>query len=279
MRAAAARRTRSRRAARTRPQLGARSPAAVLTESVWPLFALAALSCLVALLGMTFGPDSLDRVVVGMVINLIVVVGLYIFVGISGVFSFGHAAFMAIGAYAGAILVIPPETKPFILPDLPGFLTGVRWDALPATIAAGGLAAAVALVLAVPLVRLSGLTAGLATFAVLIVVNVVAKNWQQVTHGTAGIAGIPTTTTITAALGWALVAMTVAWAFQRWAWACACAPLATMRPRPARSASASIVSGPSPSSSRRSSSARPGRSTGCSSGRSTRTPSSSASPS
>ena len=63
--------------------------------------------------------------------------------------------------------------------------------------------------------RLSGLTAGLATFAVLIIVNVVAKNWQQVTHGTAGVAGIPTTTTIAAALGWALAAMTVAWAFQR----------------------------------------------------------------
>ena len=215
VRGGGSRRSRARRPVWNGPQLGRRSRAAVLTESVWPLIALMALTCLVALLGTTFGPDSLDRVVVGMVINLVVVVGLYMFVGISGVFSFGHAAFMAIGAYAGAILVIPPETKPFILPDLPGFLTGVRWDALPATIAAGGIAATVALVLAVPLVRLSGLTAGLATFAVLIVVNVLARNWQQVTHGTAGVAGIPTTTSVTVALGWALVAMTVAWAFQR----------------------------------------------------------------
>ena len=82
-----------------------------------------------ALVRWALGPDSLDRVVVGMVINLIVVVGLYMFVGISGVFSFGHAAFMAIGAYAGAILVIPPETKAFVLPDLPGFLAGVHLDA------------------------------------------------------------------------------------------------------------------------------------------------------
>ena len=174
-----------------------------------------ALTCLVALVAWTLGPDSLDRVVIGAVINLIVVVGLYTFVGISGVFSFGHAAFMAIGAYAGAILVIPPEIKTLILPDLPGLLADVRLDALPATLAAGAIAAGVALILCVPLVRLSGLTAGLATFAVLIIVNVVAKNWQQVTHGTAGVAGIPTTTTIAAALGWALAAMTVAWTFQR----------------------------------------------------------------
>jgi branched-chain amino acid transport system permease protein len=48
-----------------------------------------------------------------------------------------------------------------------------------------------------------------------VIVNVVAKNWQQVTHGTAGVGGIPATTTIAGALGWALVAMTVAWGFQR----------------------------------------------------------------
>jgi branched-subunit amino acid ABC-type transport system permease component len=192
-----------------------RSPEAVLTETLWPLLALMALTCLVTLTAWTLGPDSLDRVVLGMVINLIVVVGLYAFVGLSGVFSFGHAAFMAIGAYAGAILVTPPETKDFVLPDLPGFLARVQLDPLPATIAAGGVAAAVALVLSVPFARLSGLTAGLATFAVLVIVNVVTRNWQQLTHGTAGVAGIPTATTVEGALAWALVAMTAAWALQR----------------------------------------------------------------
>jgi branched-chain amino acid transport system permease protein len=143
------------------------------------------------------------------------VIGLYTFVGVSGVFSFGHAAFMAIGAYAGAIFAMPPTTKQFVLPDLPRFLADVHLGAFPATLAAGGVAAAVALVLAVPLMRLSGLTAGLATFAVLVIVNVVARNWQQLTHGTAGISGIPTTTTVWVALVWALVAMAVTWAFQR----------------------------------------------------------------
>ena len=175
-----------------------------------------ALACLVALVACALGPSSLDRVVVGMVINLILVVGLYTFVGISGVFSFGHAAFMAIGAYTGAILVIPPETKAFVLPDLPGFLRACTSTRCPATIVAGGDSQRCrARPAAVPLARLSGLTAGLATFAVLSIVNVVARNWQQVTHGTSGVSGIPTTTTIWGALGWALVAMAAAWAFQR----------------------------------------------------------------
>ena len=194
---------------------GRRALGAFLAESVWPLVALMVLAGAVALVAFALGPGSLDRIVLGAVINLIVVVGLYTFVGISGVFSFGHAAFMAIGAYAGAILVIPPETKKFVLPELPGFLADVHLDPFPATIAAGGLAAAVALVLSVPLARLSGLTAGLATFAVLGIVNIVARNWEQVTHGTAGVSGIPTTTTIWGALGWALAAMAAAWAFQR----------------------------------------------------------------
>ena len=194
---------------------GRRSLGTFFAEGVWPLLALMVLASTVALVAFALGPGSLDRIVLGAVINLIVVVGLYTFVGTSGVFSFGHAAFMAVGAYTGAILVIPPETKEFVLPELAGPLADVHLDPFPATIAAGVVAAALALMLSVPLARLSGLTAGLATFAVLGIVNVVARNWEQVTHGTAGVSGIPTTTTIWGALGWALAAMAAAWVFQR----------------------------------------------------------------
>jgi branched-subunit amino acid ABC-type transport system permease component len=207
-----------RRLPRPRPQLPAgvgRSAGDVLAETVWPPAALAALTFVVAVVTWLLGPDSLDRVVVGAVINTILVVGLYTFVGVSGVFSFGHAAFMAIGAYAGAILVIPESTKPFVIPELPQFLAGAHLSPLPATIVAGAIAAAVALVVAIPLARLSGLTAGLATFAVLSIVNVVSRNWEQLTHGTAGVSGIPTTTTLWVTLAWATVAIAAAWAFQR----------------------------------------------------------------
>jgi branched-subunit amino acid ABC-type transport system permease component len=197
------------------PGAGARSPRLLWERSVWPPLALMAVTSGVALVAWGLGSDSLDRVVIGMVINMIVVVGLYTYVGTSGVFSFGHAAFMAIGAYTGALCVIPGDTKAAILPDLPGFLANLHLAPFPATLLAGGVSGLVALVLSAPLARLSGLTAGLATFALLNITNVVARNWQEVTRGTAGIAGIPTTTTIGTALGWALTATTVAWVFQR----------------------------------------------------------------
>ena len=50
---------------------------------------------------------------------MILVVGLYVFVGNSGVFSFGHIGFMAIGAYTAGCSD-PSEQKEILQPDLPG---------------------------------------------------------------------------------------------------------------------------------------------------------------
>ena len=77
------------------------------------------LSCLVA----TLAPPAMQRTVTEALIKLIVVVGLFIFVGNSGVFSFGHVAFMAIGGYISAILTLSPARKDTLL-DLPGWHRG-----------------------------------------------------------------------------------------------------------------------------------------------------------
>lgn len=180
---------------------------------VWPLVVLCAIVAIVAELG-ALGSVSLDRTVVTMLINLIVVVGLSVFIGNSGVYSFGHVSFMAIGAYTTGIATIPPERKEVLLPDLPGFLAGFHLDSVSAVLVAGAVAMGVAAVLAVPLMRLSGLVAALATFAVLLIVNVVAKNWEAVTNGTSGMSAIPVTTTVERALVWALVALVLAFAFK-----------------------------------------------------------------
>lgn len=161
------------------------------------------------------GPESYDRVVIGMLINLILVIGLYVFLGVSGVFSFGQMAFMAIGAYSAALLTVPASLKTLLLPELPGFLTKVQLSTVAAILAAGAVAAIVAVLLAFPLMRLSGLMAGLATFAVLVIVHVVARNWKEVTNGSTGMTAVPTTTSETNALVWALVAMTIAYLFQQ----------------------------------------------------------------
>lgn len=45
-------------------------------------------------------------------INLIAVLGLSLLTGFTGLFSFGHAGFMAIGAYIGALVTVSPSTTP-----------------------------------------------------------------------------------------------------------------------------------------------------------------------
>ena len=51
-------------------------------------------------------------------VDVVIVVGLYVFVGNSGVLSFGQMSFVAVGAFAAGLLTIPPGVKRNILPDL-----------------------------------------------------------------------------------------------------------------------------------------------------------------
>jgi len=186
---------------------------AVAVRRIWPLVVLIALVAAVTGLA-SLGSSSTDRTVANALINLTLVVGLYIFIGNSGVFSFGHIGFMAIGAYACALLTIPVELKQVLLLGLPDVIADAHMATVPAILMSGLVAAAVAAVLAVPLMRLSGLVAALGTLAMLLIVNVVARNWNDITNGTRGMSGIPTNTTIVSALLWAIVAMAVAFAFQ-----------------------------------------------------------------
>lgn len=189
---------------------------AVLTgiRAVWPLPALLVLVVLAAeLVWATSGPVTKGVVVVAL-INLILVVGLYVFVGNSGVFSFGSIGFAAIGAYTAGLLVIPSEQKEILQPDLPRFIAQTSFGSVGATLMGGLVAAIVAAAFAIPLMRLSGLAAGLATFAMLVIIRTVANSWTEVTNGAAGLSGIPVTTSKDAALLWALMAITVAFVFQ-----------------------------------------------------------------
>jgi branched-chain amino acid transport system permease protein len=128
------------------------------------------------------------------------------------VFSFGHAAFMVIGAYVTTVLAFPVQQRKLLLPALPGLVQHISLSPVLACVAGGAIAAVVAAMVAVPLARLSGIAAALASFAILGIVHVVASNWQQFTNGVSGIAGLPATTTPGVALGWALFAVqTSAW--------------------------------------------------------------------
>jgi branched-chain amino acid transport system permease protein len=121
---------------------------------------------------------------------------------------------MAIGAYVGAILTIPPLLKSSLLPGLPAFIRNSQLATAPAIAIAAAVAAAVALVVAIPLMRLSGIAASLSTFAFLLIVYTVASNWDQVTRGRQTMLGVPANTTMFRALVGATVAIVIAYAFQ-----------------------------------------------------------------
>lgn len=167
----------------------------------------------IAFLG-SLGNEVLDRVVIQWLINLILVVGLYVFIGNSGVFSFGQISFMAVGAYTAGLLTLSESAGVFIT-EWPGFLAGTRLPSVPATVVAGLAAAGVAAIIGVPLMRLSGMAASLASFAWLIIVNVVASNWDPVTGGLTGMAGVPITTNRDRVIIWAVLAIIAAAVFQQ----------------------------------------------------------------
>jgi branched-chain amino acid transport system permease protein len=186
--------------------------ARALGRTLAPPLGLAAIVYLVILAS---GDPVLTLVATGMFINLVVVMSLFMFTGLSGLLSFGHIGFMAIGAYVGALLTIPSTTKATLLPDLPGWLQGLEMATVPAALIAGAVAALFALFLAAGLMRLAGLAAGIATLSVLMVVSTVAKNWEAVTRGTGSMLGIPVNTTLTVAFVGAGLAIAAAALLQR----------------------------------------------------------------
>lgn len=192
---------------------GGNVPATRTLERLWPLVALVAAVAVLAVV-MSFAPAVLQRRATQGLINLIAVVGLYVFVGNSGVLSFGNVAFMAVGAYVSALLTMKAAAKSVFLPDLPAVIAGAEWPTFAGALAGGAAAALVALVVGWPLMRLSGVSASIATFAVLVVAYVVFGNWTAVTGGQNSLMGLPAYVGLWTALAWAVAAIAIAFIYQ-----------------------------------------------------------------
>src|SRR5689334_12232093 len=166
---------------------------------------------IVAALAYQFGSRPLNRTAVEMFINIMVVVGLYVFIGNSGLLSFGHISFMCLGAYMTAWLTIPPVMKSITLKGLPTWLLQTKLPMWVATPISGLFVALFALIVGRVIMRLSGIAASIATFGLLGVVNNVYSNWDSVTGGQGSIVGIPPT--MNAWIGWLGAAVSVAIAY------------------------------------------------------------------
>ncbi|GAA6177144.1 branched-chain amino acid ABC transporter permease [Sulfitobacter pacificus] len=149
------------------------------------------------------GDNSLARMAAQTLIRVTFVVGLWIFVGNSGIVSFGHAGYMAVGAYCSAWLTLRPQMKGMFLPDLWPFLATAEWPVFPAAIVSGLLAACVALVSGAAILRLSGIAASIATFAFLAIIYTVYSSWEGVTGATSSVVGLTRYADQWITLGWA----------------------------------------------------------------------------
>jgi branched-chain amino acid transport system permease protein len=164
-----------------------------------------------------------QQIVTLIAINAVVAVSLTVTSGFTGVFSLGQIGFMAIGAYVGALINLAPQWKSgMFLPGVPawlGELDTTGWHPqvalLFSCIVAGSVAAVVATIVGLPLMRLSGHYVAVATMGFLIIVHTVAVQWDEVTRGARGLTQIPTNTNLWAAYGWMVVTVYAAWRLRR----------------------------------------------------------------
>ncbi|GAB6086304.1 branched-chain amino acid ABC transporter permease [Alkaliphilus crotonatoxidans] len=120
--------------------------------------------------------------------------------GFTGLFSLGHAGFMAIGAYTTALLTMSEAVKKqnFFLSPMISPLDQISLPFLAALLIGGLLAAAVAFLIGAPVLRLKGDYLAIATLGFSEIIRIVFTNTQRITNGALGLKSIPNTTN----LGW-----------------------------------------------------------------------------
>ncbi|MFL5919249.1 MAG: branched-chain amino acid ABC transporter permease [Gaiellaceae bacterium] len=182
-------------------------------RAAYALLAPVLLVVLVALFGTTVS-TSTETYVITTLVNVAIVVALYVFIGNSGVVSFGHISFVAVGAWTAGVLSMPESEKPAIMPDLFGFLRDTTVGNVPSLVLAAAVGAAYAFVVGLPLMRLSGLAAGIATFGVLEITHNVLRYWEKIGPGLNTFSAVPETTGLLQACLGALIAVVVAFAYQ-----------------------------------------------------------------
>jgi len=133
------------------------------------------------------GTGSAERLVTVMLIDAIIVVGMQIYIGNTGVLSFGHIGFGAIAGYVFAVLAISPDEKAKRIAKAPFGLADVDMNVWLAMGIAVLVTLAVAFIVGIGLAR-SGAESGavaatVITLALLFVTHEVARNLTDLTGG------------------------------------------------------------------------------------------------
>ncbi|HFI0463451.1 TPA: branched-chain amino acid ABC transporter permease [Streptococcus suis] len=147
---------------------------------VWLLLAVLGFVVLNTLVEMGIINRFYQITLVTIMLNIIYATGLNLVLGVAGQFSLGHAGFIAIGAYSGAIFTKAMDNS------FQGLLVGMAVGAL--------ISILLALLVGVPTLRLKGDYLAIATLGVGEIVRVIINNLKSITNGPAGISGVPLVT-------------------------------------------------------------------------------------
>lgn len=152
---------------------------------------LAAVLVVIGVATLYFGSRYQIRLVYSAYVNLIVVLGLQVFMGNARITNLSHSAFMGIGAYAAALCVTPENIKKISLPAAPWGLADFSLDPVLSAAIAIAITAVLAFLLGLFIVRLTSIGATIVTLAVLVIVHAVFLYRTDIFKGNQAFFGIP----------------------------------------------------------------------------------------
>jgi len=144
-------------------------------------------------------------------VNIILALSLNLIYGFTGLFSLGHAGFMAIGAYTCSLLILPAAHKQamFLLQSPMWPFSVMHAPFIVAIVIAGLVAAFFGVLIGLPVLRLGGDYLGIATLGFAEIIRVLANNMPRVTNGALGLKGIPSYSNLWWNYGWCLITLFV----------------------------------------------------------------------
>ncbi len=165
-----------------------------------------------------FGSGYQLRIVYGAYVNLMVVLALQVFMGNARITNLSHSAFMGIGAYAAAICVTPVAMKEISLPNAPWGLNAFELDPITSAFVALLITGAIAFLVGLFIVRLSGIGATIVSLAVLVIVHSLFLYRTDIFKGNQAFFGIPQLFTLTSAVVLAVLMVFVVRGFRESRW-------------------------------------------------------------
>jgi branched-chain amino acid transport system permease protein len=175
---------------------------------------LIAVLLVILLVTQLIGSVVLNRFVTTMFIDLILVLGLQVFMGNSSILWFPHIGFMGVGAYVSALCSMSPMQKALSLQHLYPALVDIHMPFFAALLVGAAVSAILAGIIGLPLMRLSDFPAVITSFALLVIIYVILTHWNAVTNGPQTFFGVDPFTTINNAALWSFFFILVACLFK-----------------------------------------------------------------